>query len=78
MSMVPSWEAERRLPSALGVRDGRNEEPQSAKDRQFATSSELHMDAITKNCKAAAKIKEWRRDNRADVLNTLIAWIFCL
>jgi hypothetical protein len=44
-------------PSALGVRDGRNKEPQSAKDRQFATSSELHMDAITKNCKAAPKIK---------------------
>ena len=36
------------------------------------------MDAITKNCKAAAKIKEWRRENRADVLYMLIARIFCL
>ena len=36
------------------------------------------MDAIRKNCKAAAKIKEWRRGNHADVLNVLIAWIFCL
>jgi len=60
------------------VRDGRNEEPQSAKDRQFATSSERHMDAITKNCKAAPKIKEWRRENRVHVLKEFIAWIFCL
>jgi len=36
------------------------------------------MDAITKNCKAAPKIKEWRRENRVHVLKEFIAWIFCL
>lgn len=58
---------------ALGVRDGRNEEPQSARDRQFATSSGLYLGAIRKNCKATAKINNGVSENRADVLNVMIA-----
>lgn len=34
------------------------------------------MDAIWKNCKATAKINNGISENRADVLNVIIAWIF--
>lgn len=36
------------------------------------------MDDICKNCKATEKINNGVSENRADLLNKLIAWIFCL